>query len=258
MKKRTLFAMLPILGLALASCGNTEASTSIVVPTESTSVATTDALTTEIVTNTEADNTSEVVDDTKVSLSAKVVYPDGTPVEGVPVQWCAEVCYAPVTTNIDGVASISLDKTKDYVVHVNKLPKGYGYNPYELVENATNATGTITLFALNDIAGEGTDASPYLVTAGNYKVMLEANKAYVFNFTFDANTTYTIESYAVEFGTKIADYGVDNKRVSGTDGKGNEDNFKYTFTTGEDASLPRILKIVATSEESFYFSITKE
>lgn len=90
-----------------------------------------------------------------VTYSVTVLYPDGTPVEGVKVKWDS---YSPKTTDANGQASISLE-ADEYEITLSNLPNGYTYTP--VTATSADRGVTITLTAENEAVQEN---SAYTIT----------------------------------------------------------------------------------------------
>ena len=180
--------------------------------------------------------------------SVKVVYPDGTPVNGgVAVQWCSTYCLLPISINSEGIAKNELEDDT-YYVHIDEIPAGYTYNPNAYVATPDNKHLVITLDKLNEVEnGDGTTANPYTVVNGAYKLTFDAsgkNAGQYFSFTATESKKVTITSTAVD---KLAMNEIDpylgfigqtddlpNFSLANADVSGNKDskvdiNFTYTF-----------------------------
>ena len=107
--------------------------------------------------DTDIDTSKSVREIDVDGLKVTVLMPDGTPAKNVQVQWCEKVCKLPVKVDDNGVAILTdYDKGVDYNVHVLKTPEGYGYNPFEVIQNDQNKISTIKLTKLNSIeSGDG-------------------------------------------------------------------------------------------------------
>lgn len=139
----------------------------------------------------------------KEYFTVKVVYPDGTPVNGgVHVQWCTgNICELPVVVNEEGIATLEREEG-DYYIHIEHIPAGYTYDPNAYTTNTENKNVVITLLPLSTFqTGNGTVDTPYVVTTSTYKVTFEAKgfgKAQYFSFTPTVSGTYSIKSIAMD------------------------------------------------------------
>lgn len=115
---RILLAVLLIMGtvLSLASCNGKD------TPDDTTVADTTVADTTV------ADTTEAAVE---ITFKAKVVDPDGNPVEGAYIQICKELCVF-TATDKDGIAAFTAEQIPEiddgYKLSVPTVPEGYVYN----------------------------------------------------------------------------------------------------------------------------------
>lgn len=136
--------------------------------------------------------------------SVKVVYPDGTAVKGgVKVKWCTiENCSTNIEVNENGVATISTLQPGEYVVHIDRIPDGYTYNPNNNIATEDNKNIEISLISLKTISeGEGTMENPYKLSDGAYNLTYEsATVSGIKYFAFIANETkeYELLSLAEE------------------------------------------------------------
>ena len=180
--------------------------------------------------------------------SAKVVYPDNTPVtSGVSVQWClGDMCLKPVTVDANGMAYIDVEDAQ-YFIHINNIPEGYIYNPNAYVANKDNKHVEIKLYSLLEATGDGSKDVPIVVTEGAYSIQFEELKTKgmkYFSFTAAEAGNYTIESLCVD---KLAITTIDPYLgFAGTDINANPDitgndvkdsiNFKYQFAAEADTT----------------------
>lgn len=247
MKKNKLIAGLCILasGFMFASCDNTDKP---------------------------QDSTNQVGDNIPSSaFKVKVVYPDGTAVTGVSVQWCSSTnCYDAIKVDDNGVAYTTLDavinSSDDFNVHVNNLPSGYGYNPYSLVQNSSNHDNTITLIKLNNEERlSGTEESPAKVEVGYYSIKIMKDEMSYIYFTPTEAGEYVIESYSPspsDLEIYFAGNDLENIKVTNTFSKdgGEEKNFKHTFTVDEDkVNTPFVfIMLEKGSTSTFTFSVSKK
>ncbi|MBQ9124720.1 MAG: hypothetical protein IJY14_03420 [Acholeplasmatales bacterium] len=224
MKKQLLIAGAIFAGLfSLASCGGNEDKTE---PS-----------------NTNPSESIQPSVDEYDGFSATVLYPDGSPVKEVMVQWCiGEVCFNAIATDENGVAkNPDLNKGKDYIVHVTEasMPAGYSYNPNLYKSDDNNMQITINLVKLNEVTGDGSIASPYTFNEGMQFLYIEnTGKSGVQYFTFTAAeaATYEIESvYDVNSAfpqlPALHEFNSDGSYIKqrAVNGTGEEDNFKYSF-----------------------------
>lgn len=194
-------------------------------------------------------NGNQTKDDSFV-LTVKM--PDGTPATGVQVQWCNDsgTCFFPINVDENGMASSSklsapLDENGTYFAHILDCPKGYTYNPFEIIQTKANKVETMYLKKLNTYS-EGTDGTinnPYNLNVGYSLVETTANQNVFYTFKPTKAGTYAIESIAAttEVDKKInAGFfkGNDlNKAVKETDKdeRVNGKNFRYDLEyTAED------------------------
>ena len=69
---------------------------------------------------------NEDVEDGKISYFVTVTDEDGNPIAGAMVQVCNEGnCFAPVTTNEEGVAEFRLEESDEYKAKLMTNPAGY-------------------------------------------------------------------------------------------------------------------------------------
>jgi len=136
------------------------------------------------------------------SYLVQVVYPDNTPVgAGVSVQMCTEeYCLPAKKTSEKGLVANNVDDGK-YIVHIDNIPAGYTYDSNAYTLTTKNRFVTVKLiksYLINN--GEGTGASPYVVTIGACNVTFEAEKTAggkYFSFTPTESGTYNIRSMAM-------------------------------------------------------------
>ncbi len=207
--------------------------------------------------------------DTDDKYKVKVMYPDGTPVNGgVNVQWCdSKNCFPPVTIDTNGIAKIDL-KDNDYYIHIDDIPSGYTYNPNAYTTNAENKYIEIVLLKLDSFSsGDGTKGNPYVVSTGTYTVSYEAagaaNAKYI-SFTATETKTYNIQSLSTE---QLATNEIDPQLYFGFDANGNPvgpkgdvegfRNFNYSFeaTKGETYTIIIFVKSAQSFEATFDFII---
>ena len=193
-----------------------------------------------------------IVEPVNNNYTVKVVYPDGTPVNGgVTVQWCSTYCLLPVAVNSEGIAENEIDDDT-YYVHIDEIPEGYTYDPNAYVATPENKHLVITLDTLNDLSnGDGSTSNPYSVVKGAYELKFDAagkNAGMYFSFTATESGKVTISSTAVN---KLAMNEIDpylgfigktddlpNFSLANADVSGNKDskidiNFNYTFDAVE-------------------------
>ena len=201
-------------------------------------------------------------------LKVTVLMPDGTPAKNVQVQWCEKVCKMPVKVDDNGVAILTdYDKGVDYNVHVLKTPEGYGYNPFEVIQNDQNKISTIKLTKLNSIeSGDGKITSPYVIKTGMYSITADKTARYYVITPTEAGT-YVFESYADETNDPyISYYGqLPNpeyqKKYSEDDG--NAKNFKFELVVSQEevAENKTFVFSIKTKEEisaNFVFTVIKK
>lgn len=235
MKKRFLGLLAVLACFSLASCGND---------------------------SKDKDNTPEAT-----GLEVTVLNPDNTPVTGVQVQWCSgNLCMTPVAVNDKGVAVLQeYDKTKDYNVHVLRVPEGYTYNPFELVQNESNKKGSIKLVEQNSYSsGDGSKATPYVLTEGYYSVTLKANALKYFTITPSKAGNITFESYAISpTDPAIAYFGelINNEFASSPikendndDKVGNDYNFKLSVD-GVAPGKTYVFAMISKTAGTFTFNV---
>ena len=208
------------------------------------------------------------------SYKVRVLYPDGTPANGLKIQWCtvSGTCFANMsTTDSSGYATTEsadiLNSTSDLNVHIQGVPTGYTYNPFTLVQNKDNRDGVINLIALNStdlVAGASFDEATE-VSLGYYNTKPKKDGGYVyFKVKFAETGTYEIESYAdSEYNTKISLRDSSNKQVASDDDSGNANNFKFVFdidneTFKTDTYYTFIIQQNANVQTTFTFSILKK
>ena len=147
MKRFVALMLVLCMGVCLCACvdaGPTEPSTA---PSTEPTTQPTDP------TTQPTDPTTQPTDDGKVDYTVTVLYPDGTNVgAGVYVQIClAELCYNPVETNENGVATVRLTQQEGYKTKLLMDVAGYTYEVAEdgYVHFAEGSTEiTITLVAV--------------------------------------------------------------------------------------------------------------
>ena len=125
MKKRLLMAVLMLcMVFAFAACGNNNAGNTDNEGTNNEQNANDDA-------NNDAnqdnnDDASDDANDGKITYTVIVVDEDGNPIAGAMVQVCDEGnCFAPTTTNAEGVAEFRLEQTNEYKTKLLTNPEGY-------------------------------------------------------------------------------------------------------------------------------------
>ena len=273
MKKYKLFTALSVIGagIALASCGNTTESTN------SGATSTPKPTDTLPATTTTGGNTSSGQVKNDKSYVVNVKYPNGDPVKGAKVQWCSVqngTCYSMIPVDDNGQAFTNeLEKIEgDFNVHVNGLPAGYTFNPYEIVQNKDNhvSDAVITKLADSTVITEdtATTTSPKQFTQlGYYSAKITKGKSIYFYLDINEAGTYEIESYATETsdlmigycGNDIANIGDPDKY---DDNSGNKSNFKYSFTVSEEEASQNKRYVFVVSEKasttSFAFSVLKK
>lgn len=273
MKKYKLFAALSVIGagFALASCGNTTESstsgaTSTPKPTDTLPSTTTTIGTTP---------SGQVKNDKSYVVNVK--YPNGEPVKGAKVQWCSvenDTCYSMIPVDDNGQAFTNELETieGDFNVHVNNLPAGYTFNPYEIVQNKDNHVSDAVITKLADATvitdATATSTSPkQLSQLGYYTAKITKGKDVYFYLDINEAGTYEIESYANETSDLLIGYcGNDIEKIGDPnkydDNSGNKGNFKYSFTVSEEeASQNKHYVFVvreSASTTSFAFSVLKK
>lgn len=193
-----------------------------------------------------------IVEPVNNNYTVKVVYPDGTPVNGsVSVQWCSTYCLLPVVINSQGIAENEIDDDT-YYVHIDNIPDGYTYDPNAYIATPDNKHLVIKLDVLNQfIGGEGTTNNPYQVGLGAYEVTYNdkgRTAGLYFSFTATKTGKVTLTSAAVnklamnEIDPYLGFIGVTddlpNFSLGNADVSGNKDskvdiNFTYTFDAVE-------------------------
>lgn len=99
--------------LCLCACGESQPT---VVPTTTTAPVPT----------TTVPAPSTTINDGLTTYTIIVLYPDGTPVADVDVQIClGDLCYMPVTTDANGMATYRLAEQEGYKTKLTKTPDGY-------------------------------------------------------------------------------------------------------------------------------------
>ncbi|MDE7158139.1 MAG: Ig-like domain-containing protein [Clostridiales bacterium] len=178
-----------------------------------------------------------------------VLYPDGTPVTGINVQFCVgNLCLTPIDVNTQGQASMTR-KPDNYHVKINNLPAGYTYpqngDGYYTEEefSATKLSMTITLVSTAAPQGSVTEAK----NTGTYDVTLNGKGSYAtVNFAPSLPGEYEISSLTNEYDPMVGYYSYiwsqtgwnslenefKNDNVSETD-----KNFKYAVKIYTDQVL---------------------
>ncbi|MGM9969581.1 MAG: hypothetical protein ACI35S_04195 [Anaeroplasma sp.] len=224
-----------VLGLALlSSCNNSQID----------STDTTSEISTSKPTNS--------LDDENIIFTMTALYPDGTPLTNAKAQWCiGDLCMTSVDLDANGKAEMSLDKTKNYVVHISSgLPEGYTYNANLCKTNAQNKDVIINLIKLSSLTGEGTVVNPYVATTGSYSLEYSLNgydNTRYITFTPTEAGKYAFESFCdiaqafppipVLFAYPNGFNAAPKQYTSG----GYGDNFKYEFE--------------CVANETYYFSV---
>lgn len=246
MKKKIILMFTFLFGIfCLVSCGGNENNT--------------DNGNTDTGGNTEpggnGDTNGEVESEYK-KYSIKVVYENGTAATsstGIKAQLCTvEACEIPVAINDNGVAEMDLID-KEYHVHLTKIPTGYTYNPNLYVANADNRNVEVTLYAINEPTGEGTQDNPYIATLGAYQVECDAalDKSF-FSFTPTTSGTYVFESLVQEIqsSVKLNPVLVDMTTNTQTDA-GENVNFKYSFTATANTTYIFVATLASNTKTTF-------
>lgn len=273
MKKYKLFAALSVIGagFALASCGNTAESstsgaTSTPKPTDTLPSTTTTTGTTP---------SGQVKNDKSYVVNVK--YPNGEPVKGAKVQWCSVengTCYSMIPVDDNGQAFTNELETieGDFNVHVNSLPAGYTFDPYEIVQNKDNHVSDAVITKLADATvitdATATSTSPkQLSQLGYYTAKITKGKDVYFYLDINEAGTYEIESYANETSDLLIGYcGNDIEKIGDPNkydnNSGNKGNFKYSFTVSEEEASQNkhyvFLVRESASTTSFAFSVLKK
>ena len=226
--------------LSLASCGGNENE-----PTKAPSK------TPEIITPTPDPTDEETETNQSFELSTKVLYPDGTEVKEFSIQWCNdESCFPAEIKATNGVAKKQFtDPNSHYYPHLttkNLLDK-YVYDINACIQTKDNPEATIQLYSLNTPTGEGTDASPFVITEGGIRVTVTAKGSQgmkTYKFVAPKAGRYEIES-VVQFyaGAKNIDttVKVDSKQDKDS---GINKNFKLAFDTTEGQEV--IIKMLVS------------
>ena len=178
------------------------------------------------------------------AYEVKVVYPDGTPVNGgVSVEWCTSAtCSQSIVVNENGIASTTELEDDTYTVHIGNIPEGYAYDPNAYVVDENNRSVTITLsniLTYEDGDGSkyasGEELGPYIIKEGVYNVRLTNDNSYSYFAFMPSNPgKYIIESWSLTKDTLIEYYGnnphsINNTPIDNNDNDGGENNFKYTI-----------------------------
>ena len=108
MKKRLLTAVLMLaLAFSLVACGGGSDTDADKPNTENTQD--------DAQANKDTETESEDVEDGKIEYKVTLVDANGAPVAGQMIQVCnAETCFAPVTTDANGVATFRLEESNEY------------------------------------------------------------------------------------------------------------------------------------------------
>lgn len=135
----------------------------------------------------DTDPGDETPDDGKVTYTVNVKDYDGNPVAGVEVQFCVgEICNAPVFSDANGVATITLDPD-NYHVKIN--PGVYAGDPaeYEFPEGSTTVEATVYKLPT------GAEDDPIPVNEDEIQVKLAAGAKLYYEIYMPGNKTVTIE-----------------------------------------------------------------
>lgn len=249
--KKSKIISLGLVGVAalLASCGNPSESNT--TTTGSTPVASTPVVSTPA-------PTTPVDDSYKVSV---VYAKDNKPVTGVKVQWCnAAGCMAPVKVDQNGVAKLEYHNNATFEVHVNDVPEGYTYNPYEVQSSVNNKDVTVHVYEIGTKTGSGTDSAPYVIGEGYYTTTsIKKNDPQYYVISGLAAGTYTLETYAASVsGTIDTEIGlVSNGDITPVGTVVNKENAKYEFVVTEGQTITVAL-LNATDNSDFTFSVVKK
>ena len=219
---------------------------------------------TEEVTPTEPIEPTEPEND---NYTAKVVYPDNTPVtSGVTVQWCVgDMCFLPKAVNSEGIAEIELEDGA-YYIHLNNVPEGYTYNPNAYITTADAKHVDIVLYSLANVTGEGSKELPYVTTVGAHSIQFqEAKKVGMkyFSFTPTEAGTYTIESICMDklalslIDPYIGFIGTDINGVPDASGNAIKDsvNFKRSFDAEANTTYYFVIYVSSVSDNKFPCSV---
>ena len=215
----------------------------------------------------------EVYEQVYEYYTLKVVYPDGSPVNGDILVKLMKSIDDYKTTRLDenGQARVIYDNLT-YHVRLFELPEGYTYNPNIYIFNENTRNLEIKLIELSVfVEGMGTKSDPIYLNYGTYEVSFDQVSIPGMKFFyFRASKTgkIVIESYSEE---KIASNPVDpyfgfigeTLDMSNVDYSANENNyvninFKYE-TTVEEGKYYYFLIFASTANSfpaTFTFSIT--
>ena len=125
MKKFICMLLALCFVFALAACGNTEEAPTVETTEATTAVEATDEATVNTDTKP-APGADEVIEDTTVLYTIKVVDEGGNPVAAATIaQICDDVC-VPVKLT-DGAGEKKLEPNENYHVNLTVMPEGYEY-----------------------------------------------------------------------------------------------------------------------------------
>lgn len=204
----------------------------------------------------------------KQYFTAKVLYPDGTPVtSGVTVQWCDAKGCNDAQVNDQGIATLEKEEG-EYDVHLLSVPAGYTHDPHFYTSNTQNKNVEIKLVALSTLTGEGTTANPYIVSTSAYQVTFtveENDDLKYFSFTPTEAGNYNVKAYVSD--TQFVDpylgfLGLDINN-SNPDVTGNVEGgkyFDYTITNAEAGKtyyFAIMLEDAIKSTQTFAINISK-
>ena len=204
----------------------------------------------------------------KEYFTAKVLYPDGTPVtSGVTVQWCDAKGCNDAQVNEQGVATLEKEEG-EFEVHLLSVPAGYTHDPHFYTSNTQNKNIEIKLVALSNLTGEGTTTNPYVVSNSAYSVTFtveEKDSLKYFSFTPTETGNYNVKAYVSD--TQFVDpylgfLGLDINN-SNPDVSGNiegEKYFDYTITNAEAGKtyyFAIMLEDTIKSSQTFAINISK-
>ena len=148
MKKRLLVALLMLcLAFAFSACGNDAKDNNQNVNNENNENKDENNNENNDENNNEDEGNNEEVNDGKVVYTVVVTDEDGNPIAGAMVQVCNEGnCFAPVTTNEEGVAEFRLEESDEYKAKLLTNPAGYEAveTDYVHFDGETEITLTVT------------------------------------------------------------------------------------------------------------------
>ena len=125
-------------------------------------------------------------DDGKITYTVNVKDYDGSPIEGVEIQFCVDSCLPPIYSDANGVATITLDPD-DYHVQIN--PGVYAGDPAEYTFPEGSTTIDATVYKLPT----GAEDDPIPVNDDEIQVKLIAGAKLYYEIQMPGNKTVTIE-----------------------------------------------------------------